>query len=251
MRIAYLDPVNENYKFEGIIDVLKKYANKGTEIDFKFLERGADNLEYQCYEAFTIPELIYEVKKLKEEKYDAVIIGCFFDPGLDAIREFIDDMIIIGPGESSILLSRYLGNKFSIIAGRKKYLTRMYEVVERVGLSSKLSSIRTLDLRVNDMQKDHEFLFKRTADEISKAIREDNSEVIILGCTMEAGQFEKLQKMFDVPVIDPSVAALKAAEYLVSCKNMCGWNISRAFSYENPDILEMKTFNIFEKLFYK
>lgn len=248
MRIAYLDPVNENYKFEGIVDVLKKYINKGTEIDFKFLERGAGNLEYQCYEAYTVPELIYEVKKLKAEKYDAVIIGCFFDPGIDAIREFIDDMVIVGPGESSMLLGRYLGNKFSIIAGRKKHLARMYEVVDRVGLSSKLSSIRTLDIRVDDMQKDHEFLLKRTSDEISKAISEDNAEVIILGCTMEAGQFEKLQKTFNVPVIDPSVAALKTAEYLVSCKNMCGWDISRALSYETPDIFEMKTYNIFDKL---
>jgi len=248
MRIAYLDPVDETGAFEEIVLELRKYADKETKIDFKYLEKGAGDLEYICYEAFTVPEIIRTAKTLKDESYDAIIIGCFYDPGIDAVRECLDDIVVVGPGESSILLSRYLGSRFSIIAGRDKHLPRMREMVERTGLSGNLASIRTLGIRVNDMQKDHDFLFKRMTEEISEAINKDKSEVILLGCTMEAGQFQKLQGMFGVPVIDPTVAALKAAEYLVQCKKMCGWTVSRAFSYEMPDLAEMKAHNIFNGL---
>lgn len=248
MKIAYLDPVEESGAFEEIIFELRKYADKETEIDFKHLSKGASDLEYICYEAFTVPEIICETKKLQDEKYDAVILGCFYDPGIDAVRECVNDIVVVGPGESSILLGRYLGSRFSIIAGRDKHLPRMREMVERVGISGKLASIRTLGIRVNDMQKDHDFLLKRITEEISEAINKDKAEVILLGCTMETGQFQKLQDMFSIPVIDPAVAALKTAEYLVRCKKMCGWTVSRAYSYEMPDLSEMKSHDIFDKL---
>ena len=46
-----------------------------------------------------------------------------------------------------------------------------------------------------------------------RAVEEDYAESLILGCTLEIGFNEKLSETLGVPVVDPSIAALKRAEY--------------------------------------
>ena len=72
------------------------------------------------------------------------------------------------------------------------------------------------------------------SDEIGQAIKKDFADVILLACTMETGQYRSLQEKFNVPIIDPTVAALKYAEMMVSAKDMCGWTVSKSGTYETP-----------------
>lgn len=57
-------------------------------------------------------------------------------------------------------------------------------------------------------------------------------EAIILGCTIEFGFFEQVQREVGVPVIDPVVAAFKMAEAMAGMKQRFGWSPSRVGSCE-------------------
>ena len=46
-----------------------------------------------------------------------------------------------------------------------------------------------------------------------QAIDEDFAESLILGCTLETGCYKEMEAELGVPVIDPSIAAFKAAEH--------------------------------------
>lgn len=49
-----------------------------------------------------------------------------------------------------------------------------------------------------------------------------------------------------MPVIDPSIAALKRAEYGAVLKQQCGWVPSRRWSSESPSEEEMARFGGFD-----
>ena len=115
-KILYIDPVGEKYSTPEIGGFLKQIASKGTRIDFTFLERGPGNLEHMYYETLVTADIIHKVKWAEKYGYDAVIIGCFYDPGLYQSRE-ITDIVAVGPGEASMCLASVLGYKFSILAG--------------------------------------------------------------------------------------------------------------------------------------
>ena len=54
-----------------------------------------------------------------------------------------------------------------------------------------------------------------------KAVEEDYAEALILGCTLEIGFHDRLARAPGVPVIDPSIAALKCAEYAADLWRTC------------------------------
>lgn len=51
-----------------------------------------------------------------------------------------------------------------------------------------------------------------------KAIEEDGADVLVLGCALMMEVAEKLQESLGVPVVDPTLAALKVTEMLISMK---------------------------------
>lgn len=242
MKIAYLDIIfDENEIFEELVIQLRKHVSDDTIIDYHYVT-GTDNLEYMAFETFVLPDLLFKINEMRGLGYDAVIIGCFFDPVLDAAKELYDDIIIVGVGESAILTALKLGKTFSIIAARSKHFPKMLEGIERVGVKSRLASLRSLDIKVSQLQQDHGLLSRRMGEEISKAVEEDMAEVIVLGCTMETGQYRRLQETYDIPVIDPTVAALMQARMEFDCRKHCGWNYSRACAYEQPPADEVEKF---------
>ena len=65
--------------------------------------------------ALVVPELLRTVPKWVEERYEAVIIGCFSDPGIAAIRD-VTDIPVIGPGGSAMHLAAQFGERFSVLS---------------------------------------------------------------------------------------------------------------------------------------
>ena len=72
------------------------------------------------------------------------------------------------------------------------------------------------------------------------------SESIILGCTAEFGLYRTLQEDIVVPVIDPSLAALKKAEYHANLKHKFNLIPSRKWSCESPSEKEIEKFGLFK-----
>ena len=242
MKIAYLDILYDGTDaFEQLAHDLNRHAPKGVSVDYHYVT-GTNNLEYIVFENLVLNSIVIKINELRNAGYDAVIVGCFHDPAVDAARELYDDIIIAGPGEASIQIASTLGKNYSIISVRSKTTAKMMENIEKTGLGSKLCSVRPLGIRVADLQKNHALLRKRMDEEITKAIDEDGAEVIILECTMETGQYRMLQEKFNIPVIDPAIAALFHAIMQYNCKKLCGWTYSKQCTYERPPKDEIKKY---------
>ena len=243
MRVHYINPVGSPQFDAGMKEVLQKSASDGTEVEVVSLKRGPWHVEYMYYEALVLADVLHVVKQAENDGYDAVVMGCFYDLALQEAREISERMVVTAPAESCMLHACGLGDKFSIVVGRRKWIPQMMGNVTRYGLRDRLASFKVLNLGVLDFQREKEETERRQRKVVKEAIEEDGAEVIILGCTAEFGFWATLQKEFHVPVLDPVIVPFKHAEHLVELRNRFGWGHSKIGGYESPpagEILEWK-----------
>lgn len=246
MKILYINPVGTDVFDKPMQEYLEKYKDPDTVIGVTSFKTGPHHLEYYSYDAIVVPQILEEVKRAEKNGYDACIIGCFYDPGLKEARE-ISDVVVTAPLESSTSLALSLGEKFSIIVGRKKWIPLMMSRVREYGLEDRLTSFKDIGLGVHDLHKDEKETERRLYAAVEDSLKE-GAEVIILGCTVFFGFYKVVQDKYKVPVIDPIIASLKHAEHLVKLRRLCGWGHSKICTYEPPPASELRAWNLWSLL---
>ncbi|GAB5505588.1 MAG: aspartate/glutamate racemase family protein [Rhizobiaceae bacterium] len=250
LKIMYLSPVGNRGADDGIFAGMAG-ANKlpGTEVHGTSLpdsEGAFTHIEFRSYEAIVTRGIVRAARAAAREGFDAFVIGCFYDTGLHDAREISGDMIVTAPCQSSCEIASTLANRFGVIVGRRKWVHQMQTTVHEHGHRDRLSGFYHVELGVNDFQRDHAETNRRLTEAGRKAVEEDFAEALILGCTLEVGFYRELSQTLGVPVIDPSIAALKRAEYAAILKRKCGWVPSRRWSCEAPSEEEIARFGGFD-----
>ena len=233
MKILYIDPVAPNYFTEGLKDYLDHVKDVNIEINAIPLPRGPGTLEFRYYESLVVPDIIHKIIEAERTGYDGAIIGCFYDPGLYTARE-VSTIPVVGPGESSMYIASILGDRFSIIVGKSKWIPIILENIKKYGLKERLSSFRSET-------------YERMVILGEEAIEKDGAEVIILSCTSMYGFHRELQKELKVPVIDPVISAIEYAQFLVKLKQKFGWAHSKIRSFQGPKSEEIRRWKIPEQ----
>lgn len=243
-RVLWLNPVGHDLYDAEMLRLFQQEADPGTEVVVRSLPSGPHHLEYHYYSALVLPECIRELRRAEEEGFDAAVMGCFYDPGVKEIREVISKMPVIFPEETCVSLAATMGERFSILVGRKKWIPAMLENVERYGQQHKLASFVPLELGVLDFQQDHALTEDRMTRAARKAVEQDGAEVLILGCTMEYGFCAALQDLLGVPVLDATLTPFKYAEFRAGLKQRYGWTHSKKNAYEAPPDAELRQWNL-------
>jgi len=232
-RILYIDPVGVEVVEEGL-QYLVQHKEEETELSAVNLPRGPEHLEYSYYEALVLVDILHLIREAEMQGFDAAVIGCFYDVGLQAAREVAERMAVVAPCEASTHLAATLGDRFSIIVGRRKWIPEMRANVVKYGMKERLASFKAVDLGVLDFHKDEEETARRLREVAREAVARDGAEVLILGCTATYGFYRDLQEELGVPVIDPMIAAFKTAEFSTELRNCAGWSHSKIGAYESP-----------------
>jgi allantoin racemase len=244
MRILWINPVGTDIFDADTARMLRAAAQPGTEVDVVSLPAGRpQHLEYHTYEGLVVADIIrltFEASKT----HDAVVIGCFYDVGLREAREVSGPAIVTAPCQSATAIASNLGNRFSVLVGRRKWIPKMRENVHLYGHGDRLASMRPLDLGVHDFQADHDRTCERLLGEGRRAVEEDGAEVLILGCTAEYGFHRQMQAELDVPVIDAVLAPFKYAEMLAGAAECFGWHPSRRWGSEAPPQHELDAWGL-------
>jgi allantoin racemase len=247
MRVLWINPVGTDVFDLDTLKILEEAGRDQTRVDVVSLPADRPrHLEYHAYEALVIADIV-RVTYQAADDYDAIVIGCFYDVGLREAREVSGRAIVTAPCQSATAIASNLGNTFSVLVGRRKWIPKMSENVRLYGHGHRLASMRPLDLGVHDFQVDHERTCDRLLSEGRKAIQEDGAEVLILGCTAEYGFNQEMQAELGVPVIDAVTTPFKYAEFLVELAGRFGWYPSRAWGSEAPPREELDAWGLFDR----
>lgn len=251
VKIMYLSPVGNRGADDGLFaKMAEDYRLPDTEVHVTSLpddDGGFTHIEFRSYEAIVTRGIIRATRRAAREGFDALAIGCFYDTALHDAREISGNMVVTAPCAASCEIASSLANRFGIIVGRRKWVNQMHAVVRENGYEDRLSGFYHVELGVNEFQRDHDETFRRLLEAGRKAVEEDYAEALILGCTLEFGFYREMEEALGVPVIDPSIAALKRAEYGALLKRGCGWVPSRKWSCEAPPEEEIARFGGFDE----
>lgn len=198
-------------------EFLRARAAPGVEVEVWSLADGPPSIESAWEAALVVPELSRAVCRAQGEGFDAVIVGCFSDPGLDALRELVE-IPVVGPGASALHLAAQLGTRFSIIAPLGGGEGRVAARLRALGLADKFASVRSIGLSVLDLARDRGAVLERATEVARAAARDDGADVFVLGCMSMGfvGVTDEVQKRLGLPVVNPVVAALKTGEIMVA-----------------------------------
>jgi allantoin racemase len=222
MKICYLLPGLGMSKAEITRrgKILNRIAAQGTTVEIKVVEDGPMAIENAMDEYQAMPNILKFILK-HQEKYDAMVIGCAGDAGIEGAREQAR-IPIVGPGESSILLGTLGDKHFSIVTTSLQRAAIKRRLVREAGLDvNRLVSSHSMDIPVLEMGKD----LKRTQRNLIRAMKEAKShgaDVMILGCMsvafMDSVLLKEAEKKAGIPLVNPIVTAVKMAEALASMR---------------------------------
>lgn len=215
MRIMVINPNTSQSMTDHIRLELEEVRAPTTQLTVVNPEHGPESIESAYEEAYAVPPTLELVKQAERGGYDAVVLACFSDPGLEAAREAVS-IPVVGIGESALHVAAMLGHKFSIITSFAERVSSKERQAVLRGLGNALASVRPLEMAVLEMDADADRTKARILDIASRAVREDGAEVIILGCAGLAGYARDIERELRVTVLDPAVVALKVAELFVS-----------------------------------
>jgi len=208
MRICYLGPPGRQAR-------LQAFAGPETEIVARTTVGGPESIESVYEEFLSAALLMDDVVALEREGFDAVIPGCFGDPGVDGARELVR-IPVIGPGLAGMMTACLLGHKYGIVAPLEGDVRPTETLAIHHSYDRKLAGVRPLGVAVLEMNADPTETLEHLADVSRMLIERDRADVIVLGCGTLSFRAEELQAVIGVPVVNPLRAAIKLCETLVS-----------------------------------
>ncbi|MBO0741518.1 MAG: aspartate/glutamate racemase family protein, partial [Hyphomicrobiaceae bacterium] len=196
----------------------QKLAANGTAVTAEPTQKGPAAIESARDAGLVVPELIRLAPAAQQRGFEALIIGCYSDPGIDALREMLT-IPVIGPGAASLHLAAQLGTRMGILTPSGRGYGRLAARLRALGLGPLLVSVRAVGLSVMELARQTPGALDKAASAARVAVAEDGADVLVLGCMSLAflpGVCEALSQRVGVPVVNPVIAALKTAEAVVS-----------------------------------
>lgn len=224
MKLLVINP-NTNRSMTGkVAATARKVARPGTEIIATQPKSGPE-----CIQGFLDIARSYhglEEEVGRQNDVDAIIVACFDDTGVDALRCLVD-IPVIGIGEAAFHAATFVSCRFSVVTTLPRAVPGLEDNIDRYGLSRRCAGIRAANVAVLELESDSERAESLISKEIEKAVAEDHADAIVLGCAGMVQMNVRLSKRFGLPVIDGLVCAVTMAEALVTA----GLSTSKAGAY--------------------
>ena len=220
MKICYVVP--------GLMDegearrreaLLRSWANPGTQVDIVLVDEGPPSIESAYEELICVKATAEKVMEMEAAGYDAAIIGCAGDPGMEGIREIATRILVTGPGEISFHAAALLGKRFGLLTLDEGMVAAAYDQAYRAGLRDRLASVAAGEIPVLELMENPAKTLERLVKACKQAIERDCVDVMVIGC-MTMGFMsiaKKLETAIGIPVVNPADICLKFTEAMVAC----------------------------------
>lgn len=137
---------------------------------------------------------------------DGVLIGCFGDPGLFALRE-VSGCRVTGLAEASFIQAAAHG-PFAIVTGGARWKPMLIRLAQSLGYGDRLRHVETVAPSGAALQADPEMALRCLAQACEQAAQ-PGVRAIILGGAGLAGYAQALRAQCPLPLIDSAVAGLE------------------------------------------
>jgi allantoin racemase len=138
-----------------------------------------------------------------EQPLDGVLIGCFGDPGLFALRE-VSGCPVTGLAEASFIRAAALG-PFAIVTGGERWKPMLQRLANSLGYGAQLRHIETVAPTGAALQADPDMAIQCLSQACQNAAQQGVASIILGGAGL-AGYARLLQAHCPLPLIDSAQA---------------------------------------------
>lgn len=131
----------------------------------------------------------------------AVLLACFGDPGLFALRE-VSPVPVLGLAEASMRAARRSAARFSIVTGGAAWKPMLERLAGALGFGDALAGVRIMALTGAQAAADPDAAVSIIAAECRAARDADGAEAVVLGGAGFAGLAKRASAAAGFPVID-------------------------------------------------
>ena len=225
-----------------LLGTARSVARDDTEIEEHHVKYSSYAFNASYLEMLNAVWLIDGIIEAEQKGYDAAIIGCGNDPGLQEARQAVD-IPVVGPTEAAMLLACSLGSKFSVITVMDEFIPVSERNIRNYGLGARAAGpVKVYQMGDNpfkalfDMVETPESINPQF-DSLCRECIDNGAEVIIPACASLSPATSllgyKTVPDTGVPVIDITQAAVKLAETLVGLKRSTGLGKSQKSTYKS------------------
>lgn len=196
--------------------LLQGWASSGTIVEVADAPGGPLSIESAAEEASCVTPTIAALRR-RSQPPDAIVVGCFSDPGLAAIRELFD-CAVVGPFEASFHLAAQLGSRVGVVTILDSVVPMLDRLAWSMGQSVRYAGAMAIDVPVLELKNDPARVISLVVDAGLDLIARREADVLVLGCMSLSflGVAEQARERIGMPVINPAMCALKTAEALVA-----------------------------------
>lgn len=214
MKLLLLNPNVSDSVTALIRAEAERSASRATEVEVLTAPFGVAYIETR-FEALIGAYAAAQLAAEHHERFDAVVLAAFGDPGLGGLREALP-CPVTGLTEAALASACLLGQRFSIVAISQRIRAWYRETVQSYGLESRLASIRGLDEALADIGSVQADQGERLIALAERCVADDGADVIVLAGAPLAGLARSLRGRLPVPAVDGVSSAVRHAESLVA-----------------------------------
>jgi Asp/Glu/hydantoin racemase len=180
----------------------------GPPIECVTLKEGPAGIESQETSDSVIMPLCRLIRS-RDAEASAFVIACFSDPGLHAAQE-VTSKPVFGIAECSIATALTRGDRFGIISILDNAVVRHRRLVRTMGVSERFGGDIAIGIGIQGLG-DESHVLERMISAGSRLRDEHGCDVLIMGCAGMARYRQKLEASLNIPVIEPTHAAVAMA----------------------------------------
>src|SRR5215213_9145916 len=147
-RICFLNPFGTEDYDAIIAETLRPSLRDGTDVVIRHLSDCPRNIDFYVPKHLVEVEVMRAVVQADREGFDALVIGCCYDPALTQARE-LTDMPVVGPLEAAASLARLFGHRFAVVTDHSKAVPELEDRIRLYGLEANCRSVSAIDWYVD------------------------------------------------------------------------------------------------------
>ncbi len=228
MRILVVNVNTTESITETIAQQARAVASPGTEIVGLTPYFGAESVEGN-FESYLAAIAVMDRVMAYDQPFDAVIQAGYGEHGREGLQELLN-VPVVDITEAAASTAMFLGHAYSVVTTLERTVPLIEDRLKLAGLYQRCASVRASGMAVLELEEDPLGAMEAIVRQAELAIRDDNAEVICLGCGGMAGLDEQIRQRTGVPVVDGVTAAVMVAESLVRL----GLSTSKVRTYATP-----------------
>ncbi len=171
---------------------------------------------------------------LPTQTFDAVLIACFGDPGLMALRE-CSAAPVTGLAEAAFIEAAKTG-RFVVVTGGARWKPMLEQLAQNLGFGAQLAGVFTVAQSGAELARDPIAARVILSKACSDAAAQFDARCVILGGAGLAGMAAQVQPLVNVPVIDSVIAGVSHALKLPQSARAANRHFDFSWTRVSPEL---------------